>query len=114
MPPPHPGPPAEPGAPQTPLQSPPDWEALFQAGPTQSSQDTLSFLDGRSAVSEADARHTAMCVLAMGKSCHLSPPSRASPLFLHDHVKKPTPLVTHPPPPSKKKVPAGVHTKTHA
>ena len=78
-----PGPaPAPPSAPQLPAQlspqqppaqSPPEWEALFQAGSTPSSQDTLSLLDSLSAVTEVDAHYTAMCVVAMGKSCHLPP-----------------------------------------
>ena len=50
-----------------------DWETLFQAGPTPSSQDTLTLLDGLSSVPEADAHHTAMCIVAMGKNCHLPP-----------------------------------------
>ena len=52
---------------------PSDCEALFQAGSTPSSQDTLTLLDGLSSVPEADAHHTAMCIVAMGKNCHLPP-----------------------------------------
>ena len=57
------------------LAAPPpsDLETLFQAGPTPSSQDTLTLLDGLSSVPEADAHHMAMCIVAMGKNCHLPP-----------------------------------------
>ena len=58
---------------QPPAQPLCDWETLFQAGPAPSAQDTLPLLDGLSAVPEADAHHTAMCIVAMGKSCHVPP-----------------------------------------
>ena len=65
--------PPRPQPPQPAAPPPSDWETLFQAGPTPSSQDTLTLLDGLSSVPEADAHHTAMCIVAMGKSCHLPP-----------------------------------------
>ena len=65
--------PPRPQAPQPAAPPPSDWKTLFQAGPTPSSQDTLTLLDGLSSVPEADAHHTAMCIMAMGKNCHLPP-----------------------------------------
>ena len=65
--------PPRPQPPQPAAPPPSDWETLFQAGPTPSSQDTLTLLDGLSSVPEADAHHTAMCIVAMGKNCHLPP-----------------------------------------
>ena len=77
---PRPRPPQRPSAlfpapPPVPNQSnhPSDWETLFRAGPAPSSQDTLSLLDGFSAVPEADVHHKAMCILTVGKSYHLPP-----------------------------------------
>ena len=65
--------PPRPQPPQPAAPPPSDWETLFQAGPTPSSQDTLTLLDGLSSVPQADAHHTAMCIVAMGKNCHLPP-----------------------------------------
>ena len=62
-----------PQPPQPAAPPPSDWGTLFQAGQAPSSQDTLSLLDGLSSVPEADAHHTAMCIVAMGKNCHLPP-----------------------------------------
>ena len=65
--------PPRPQPPQPTASPPSDWETLFQTGPAPSSQDTLSLLDGLSSVPEAHAHHTAMCIVAMGKNCHLPP-----------------------------------------
>ena len=65
--------PPRPQPPQPAAPPPSDWETLFQAGPSPSSQDTLTLLDGLSSVPEADAHQTAMCIVAMGKNCHLPP-----------------------------------------
>ena len=65
--------PPRPQPPQPAAPPPSDWETLFRAGPTPSSQDTLTLLDGLSSVPEADAHHTAMCIVAMGKNCQGPP-----------------------------------------
>ena len=65
--------PPRPQPPQPAAPTPSGWETLFQAGPAPSSQDTLSLLNGLSSVPEADAHQTAMCIVAMGKNCHLPP-----------------------------------------
>ena len=36
------------------------------------SQSTLTLLGGLSAVPDTDTHHTVACIIAMGKSCHLS------------------------------------------